>query len=140
MRTNKIVLAISLLAASNLATAAGSETFTPSAQMGDAIIVQTSISTGVQLSVSIETGNGIATLSNPNTIGPYSNGVRPVAEIGDLSAQLPIPVPKTTVSAVDPYAEVNGKGTATALVTQDVNAVLVLPISAVSAIAGLVSN
>jgi hypothetical protein len=131
MRTTKIVLAISLLAASTLASAAGPETYTPSAQMGDTFIMQTSVSSAVQISVSAEAGSAQASLGN-------NTSVAPTAELDYTSyLNLPIVKPVTTVSEVSPESSVNGKGSASVLVTQDVNALLAVPTSAINAVVAI---
>jgi hypothetical protein len=131
MRFNRIVLAISLLAASSLASAAGPETYTPSAQMGDTFIMQTSVSSAVQISVSAEAGSAQASLGN-------NTSVAPTAELDYTSyLDLPIVKPVTTVSEVSPESSVNGKGSASVLVTQDVNALLAVPTSAINAVVAI---
>jgi len=131
MRTTKIVLAISLLAASTLASAAGPETYTPSAQMGDTFIMQTSVSSAVQISVSAEAGSAQASLGD-------NKSVAPTAEL-DYTSYLGLPIvkPVTTVSEVSPESSVNGKGSASVLVTQDVNALLAVPTSAINAVVAI---
>jgi hypothetical protein len=131
MRTTKIVLAISLLAASTLASAAGPQTYTPSAQMGDTFIMQTSVSSAVQISVSVEAGSAQASLGD-------NKSVAPTAELHYTSyLGLPIVKPVTTVSEVSPVSIVNGKGSASVLVTQDVNALLAVPTSAINAVVAI---
>jgi len=131
MRFNRIVLAISLLATSSLASAAGPETYTPSAQMGDTFIMQTSVSSAVQISVSAEAGSAQASLGN-------NTSVAPTAELDYTSyLDLPIVKPVTTVSEVSPESSVNGKGSASVLVTQDVNALLAVPTSAINAVVAI---
>ena len=128
MRINKIVLAISLLAASNLALAAGPQTYTPSAQMGDTFIMQTSVSSAVQISVSAVSGSAEATLGNTS--------IAPTAQLQYTSyLGLPIVKPVTTVSAIDsPMVGVQGTGSASVLVTQDANAILAVPTSAINSV------
>jgi hypothetical protein len=144
MRFNRIVLAISLLAASSLASAAGPETYTPSAQMGDTFIMQTSVSSAVQISVSAEAGSALASLTGPSLAGsslPGPNSVAPTAEL-DYTSYLGLPIvkPVTTVSPVSPDTLVVGKGSASVLVTQDVNAILAVPTSAITAVLPLLGN
>jgi hypothetical protein len=129
MKTNKLVLAVSLALVSSVASAASLvATFTPSAGMGDAIILQTQVASGVQLGVSVQTGIACASLG--------SSPISPVASV-DISsfAGLPVITPTTTVTSVDPHVSVYGTGTASALVTQDALGLVVVPTSAINSIA-----
>jgi len=131
MKLNKLVLALSLAVASSAASAAPAAVYVSSPLMQDAIILQTSVSSAVQLGVTVESGSATATLNS---------SVQPTATIqsttfGEL---IPTIAPATTVSSVQPSVGVFGRGTASALVTQDVNAIVVVPVSAINAIAAVV--
>ena len=129
MKLNKLVLALSLAAASSAASAAPAEVYVSSPLMQDAIILQTSVSSAVQLGVTLESGYALASIGS---------AIAPTAEItNDTFAGIPTIHPTTTVSSVNPSVEVFGRGTASALVTQDVNAIAVVPVSAINAIAAL---
>jgi len=134
MKFNKLVLAMSLVGVTSIASAGSLVTpFTPSAVMGDAIILQTQVSSGVQLGVSVQ--SGVATAVTYNCI-------QPTAEITPLSSNgIDIVVPNSTVSHVaPPLVSVYGSGTASALVTQDALALVVVPTSAINTIATLVNG
>lgn len=132
MKFNKLVLALSLAAASSAASAASLVTpFTPAAGMGDAIILQSQVASGVQLGVSVE--SGIATAS-------LNASVNPTAAIGAINFNgVSVLTPTSTLSNVPaPFVDVYGNGTASALVTQDALALVVVPTSAITSIATIV--
>ena len=130
MKINKLVLAMSLAAASSVASA-GATTFTPG--ITDAIIMQTSVSSGLQLSV-VSSG-GIATAC----IQPDGTYVQPTASISVNSnlANVPLLVPVATVTGVTEHVLVAGTGSATGIVSQDANALVAVPTAAISTIAAL---
>jgi hypothetical protein len=134
MKLNKLVLALSLAAASSAATAASVVTpFTPAAGMGDAIILQTQVASGVQMVASVESGIAIATLGNNQSISPTAT-IAPEQFNG-----VTIVSPTSTVSSVvPPTISVYGDATASALVTQDALGLVVVPTSAINSIATLV--
>lgn len=134
MKFNKLFLAMSLVGVTSIASAGSLVTpFSPSAAMGDAIILQTQVASGVQLGVSVQTGIACASLG--------SSPISPVASVDITSfAGLPVITPTTTVTSVDPHVTVYGTGTASALVTQDALALVVVPTSAINTIATLVNG
>ena len=136
MKIKKLVLAMSLAAASSVASAAAA-TFVPSLNITDPIIMQTSVSSGLQLGVVSSGGIAIACIES---VG--AEGVLPTASISVNSdlASVPLLVPVTSVTGVDANVYVVGTGSATALVTQEANALVVVPTGAISTIAALING
>ena len=136
MKINKLVLAMSLAAASSVASAAPA-TFVPSLNITDPIIMQTSVSSGLQLGVVSSGGIAIASIES---VG--ANGVQPTASISVNSdlASVPLLVPVTSVTGVEANVYVVGTGSATALVTQEANALVVVPTGAITTIATIING
>ena len=133
MKFNKLVLAMSLVGVTSVASAA--PLFNPSPLMGDAIIAATEVSSGLQLGVSSQGGISIA------CIGASDAYIQPMASIAVSSlAGVPTVTPTTTVTGVEGHVAVYGTGSAVALVTQDANALVVVPTSAIQTIAILNGN
>jgi hypothetical protein len=136
MKFNKLVLALSLASVTSVASAAAA-TFAPTTSITDPIIMQTSVSSGLQLGVVSSGGIAIACVE---AVGV--SGVQPTASISvnnDL-AGVPLLVPVTTVTGVDANVYVVGTGSATALVTQESNALVVVPTGAITTIATLIEG
>ena len=126
MKTNKLVLAVSLAIVSSAASAAS--VATPYSGPADTIVLQTQVASGVQLNVSVQ--SGIACASTGVTAVSPTASITPTELYG-----VSIPIPITAVSAVaDAHASVLGTGTASALVTQDALGLVVVPTSAISTI------
>ena len=134
MKFNKLILAMSLVGVTSIASAGSLVTpFSPSAAMGEAIMLQTQVSSGVQLGVSVQSGVATATTNSC---------IQPTAEITPVSFNsVDIAMPSSTLSHVaPPLVGVYGSGTASALVTQDALALVVVPTSAINTIATLVNG
>ena len=133
MKIKKLVLAMSLVAVSSVASAGSLVTvFTPSAAIGDAIILQSQVASGVQITASSTSGQVEASMSG---------SVSPTASIEPTTfAGVPFLAVESTVSSVSPPSVViYGSGSASTLVTQDALAFAAVPVSAINAIATLVA-
>jgi hypothetical protein len=136
MKFNKLFLAMSLASVASVASAAPA-TFVPTTSITDPIIMQTSVSSGLQLSVVSSGGIALACI---DAIG--ANGVQPTASIDVTSgpAAVPLLVPITTVTGVEANVYVVGTGSATSLVTQEASALIVVPTGAITTIAALING
>lgn len=133
MKFNKLVLAMSLVGVTSIASAGSLPIFTPSPLMKDAIILGTQVSSGMQLAVVSEGGISVACIDTNNNA--Y---IQPTASITSTSlAGVPVVTPTTELTGFQGHVGVYGTGSAVALVTQDAGALIVVPTSAIQTIAVL---